>query len=61
MDLCTQMLEKSLVSRYQLDPVSPVAPGDKAEGSGGRGSPRGVSREEGLGGIDCVVSTGTQE
>lgn len=44
-----QVLEKSLVSRYQLDPVSPVVPGDKAEGSGGRGSPRGVSIEEGLG------------
>lgn len=41
MDLCTQMLEKSLVSRHQLDPVSPVVPGDKAEGSGGvqRGEP----------------------
>lgn len=26
-----------------------MAPGDKAEGSGGRGSPRGVSREESLG------------
>ena len=61
MDLCTQVLERLLVSRYRLGPISPVAPGDKAEGSGGRGSQEGCPERRARGGIECVVSTGTQQ
>lgn len=38
-----------------------MALGDKAEGCGGRGSPRGVSERRAQGGIECVVSTGTSK